>query len=221
MGNYNKWNRDEVDTDVNKLINVVLFVSRNKDNKHIGNFKERRNAFVTTRDKDDSHLIEDFKAFVRKGEIGEMSRMYISVNPRSNLKTQKALLHQLIDEDYNMATLPQRIAAIAARKENAADSKHLRWLFDFDPIEGQDLFNDLTSFLDDIKYFHATTKTKKGESRPIINIESYKTPNGYAIIVDQRFDTRELLRRWTNVELKRDDLLCAKWDNNSEDGFER
>ena len=38
MGNYNKWNRDEVDIDVNKPINVVLFVSRNKDNKHVDNF---------------------------------------------------------------------------------------------------------------------------------------------------------------------------------------
>ena len=70
-----------------------------------------------------------------------MCRMYISVNPRSNVKTQKALLHQLIDENYNMATLPQRIAAVAAKKENAADSKHLKWMFDFDPIEGQNTTN--------------------------------------------------------------------------------
>lgn len=48
-----------------------------------------------------------------------------------------------------------------------------------------------------------------------INIDGYKTPNGYAIIVDQRFDTRELLQKWTNVELKRDDLLCAKWASNN------
>lgn len=217
MGNYNKWNRDEADIDVNKPINVVLFVSRNKDNKHIDNFKERRNAFVTTRDKNDYRLVEDFKAFVRKGEIGEMCRMYISVNPRSNVKTQKALLHQLIDEDYNMATLPQRIAAIAAKKENAADSKHLKWMFDFDPIEGQELDKAVDAFLNDVYYYHNNTKTKKGKKRPAINIESYKTPNGYAVVVDQRFDTRELLKTWTNVELKRDDLLCTKWVRNNAD----
>lgn len=211
MGNYNKWNRDEVDNNTETPINVVLFVSRNKDNKDIENFKERRNAFVTTRDKHDFRLIEDFNAFVRKGQPNEMCRMYFSVNPRSNEKTQKALLHQLIDEQYNMATMPQRIAAIAAKKENAADSKHLKWLFDFDPVEGENLDELVNAFVDDINHYHNNTRTKNNKKRPPINIEGYKTPNGYAIIVDQRFDTRELLQKWTNVELKRDDLLCVKW----------
>ena len=214
MGNYNKWNRDEVDSNTETPINVVLFVSRNKDNKDIENFKERRNAFVTTRDKHDFRLIEDFNAFVRKGQPNEMCRMYFSVNPRSNEKTQKALLHQLIDEQYNMATMPQRIAAIAAKKENAADSKHLKWLFDFDPVEGENLDELVNAFVDDINHYHNNTRTKNNEKRPPINIDGYKTPNGYAIIVDQRFDTRELLQKWTNVELKRDDLLCAKWAHN-------
>lgn len=214
MGNYNKWNRDEVDSNTETPINVVLFVSRNKDNKDIENFKERRNAFVTTRDKHDFRLIEDFNAFVRKGQPNEMCRMYFSVNPRSNEKTQKALLHQLIDEQYNMATMPQRIAAIAAKKENAADSKHLKWLFDFDPVEGENLDELVNAFVNDINHYHNNTRTKNNEKRPLINIDGYKTPNGYAIIVDQRFDTRELLQKWTNVELKRDDLLCAKWAYN-------
>lgn len=214
IGNYNKWNRDEVDSNTETPINVVLFVSRNKDNKDIENFKERRNAFVTTRDKHDFRLIEDFNAFVRKGQPNEMCRMYFSVNPRSNEKTQKTLLHQLIDEQYNMATIPQRIAAIAAKKENAADSKHLKWLFDFDPVEGENLDELVNAFVDDINYYHNNTRTKNNEKRPPISIDGYKTPNGYAIIVDQRFDTRELLQKWTNVELKRDDLLCAKWAHN-------
>lgn len=214
MGNYNKWNRDEVDSNTETPINVVLFVSRNKDNKDIKNFKERRNAFVTTRDKHDFRLIEDFNAFVRKGQPNKMCRMYFSVNPRSNEKTQKALLHQLIDEQYNMATMPQRIAAIAAKKENAADSKHLKWLFDFDPVEGENLDELVNAFVNDINHYHNNTRTKNNEKRLPINIDGYKTPNGYAIIVDQRFDTRELLQKWTNVELKRDDLLCAKWAYN-------
>lgn len=211
MGNYNKWNRDEVDNNIDTPINVVLFVSRNKDNKDIQDFKERRNAFVTTRSSNDFRLIEDFNAFVRKGQPNEMCRMYFSVNPRSNKKTQKALMHQLIEEQYNMATMPQRIAAIAAKKENAADSKHLKWLFDFDPVDGENIDDLVNAFVDDINYYHNNTRTKNNEKRPPINIDGYKTPNGYAIIVDQRFDTRELLQKWTNVELKRDDLLCAKW----------
>ena len=44
-----------------------------------------------------------------------------------------------------------------------------------------------------------------------MEIKTYKTPNGYAVVVDQRFDTRELLEKWSNVELKRDDLLCYAW----------
>lgn len=63
MGNYNKWNRNEANNDPNTPINVVLFVSRNKDNKELHDFKERRNAFVTTRDKE--QLLEKFQAFVR------------------------------------------------------------------------------------------------------------------------------------------------------------
>lgn len=85
MGNYNKWNRDEADNNPNTPINVVLFVSRNKDNKDLKDFTERRNAFVTTRSKE--QLQEKFQAFVRQALPGEMCRMYMSVNPRSNTKT--------------------------------------------------------------------------------------------------------------------------------------
>ena len=34
------------------------------------------------------------------------------------------------------------------------------------------------------------------------------------VLFDQRFDTRELLDKWTNVELKRDDLVCVEWAKN-------
>ena len=107
MGNYNKWNRGEAVTDPSTPVYVVLFVSRNKDNQHLENFHERRNAFVTTQTVE--QLQNKFQAFVQSGQIGEMSRMYMSVNPRDNAKTQKALMHQLLDEQYNMATLPQRV----------------------------------------------------------------------------------------------------------------
>lgn len=44
-----------------------------------------------------------------------------------------------------------------------------------------------------------------------MTVETHKTLNGYGIIVDQRFDTRDLLKKWTNVSLKRDDLICVDW----------
>ena len=152
-----------------------------------------------------------FEAFVQEGQEGEMARMYVSINPRSNSKTFKALQHKMLDEQFNLATLPQRIAALAALKENAYDSKHLNWLFDFDPIEGKDLEEILNEFVSDVQKYHLATQTKKGEARPEMEIKTYKTPNGYAVVVDQRFDTRELLEKWSNVELKRDDLLCYAW----------
>lgn len=207
MGNFNKWNRGE-DFETDKLT-VVLFVSRNKDNKDLENFSERRKAFNTTRTYEE--MKHQFEAFVQEGLEGEMSRMYVSVNPRSNSKTFKALQHKMLDEQFNLATLPQRVAALAALKENAYDSKHLNWLFDFDPIEGKDLEEILNEFVSDVQKHHLATQTKKGEARPEMEVKTYKTPNGYAVVVDQRFDTRELLEKWSNVELKRDDLLCYAW----------
>ena len=207
MGNFNKWNRGE-DFETDKLT-VVLFVSRNKDNKDLEGFSERRKAFTTTRTYEE--MKHQFEAFVQEGQEGEMSRMYVSVNPRSNSKTFRALQHKMLDEQFNLATLPQRIAALAALKENAYDSKHLNLLFDFDPIQGKDLEEILNEFVSDIQKHHLGTQTKKGETRPEMGIKTYKTPNGYAVVVDQRFDTRELLEKWSNVELKRDDLLCYAW----------
>lgn len=205
MGNYNKWNRGESQN--SDKLTVVLFVSRNKDNKDVENFTERRNAFTTTQEPKD--LEHKFEAFVNAGQPGEMSRMYVSVNPRSNAKTFKALQHAMLDNEYNLATLPQRVAALAAKKENAYDSAHLNWMFD--PVEGENTEELLQQFLGAVEEAHLTTQTKKGQERPEMVVTTNKTPNGYAVVVNQRFDTRALLARFTNVELKKDDLLCYKW----------
>lgn len=90
-----------------------------------------------------------------------------------------------------------------------------KWLFDFDPVEGEDMDALLREFVKDVQYEHEHTKTKRGQARPQMNIEVHKTVNGYAVLVDQRFDTRTLLGKWTNVELKRDDQLCVAWDTKS------
>ena len=210
MGNFNKWNRDE--NHESEKLTVVLFVSRNKDNKTLPNFTERRNAFTTT--KEPEQLRHQFHAFVAQGLPGEMCRMYVSVNSRSNAKTFKALQHKLLDDEFNLSSLPQRVAALAAKKENAYDSKHLKWLFDFDPVDKKDTKELLQEFLTDVQHYHENTQTKQGEKRPTMTVEVHKTPNGYGVVVDQRFDTRELLTKWTNVELKRDDLVCVQWARN-------
>lgn len=191
----------------NKTIHVILFKSRNKDNKHIEGFKERSNSFISS--KSYSELLPDFKAFVEKGVTGELCRMYMSVNPRSNSKTFKALQHKMIDSEFDLSTLPQKVASIAALKGNADDSKNLKWLFDFDPIPNTDIKESVKDFVEDIKNCYENTQRK--DDAPI-DIEIRKTLNGYAIIVDRRFDTRRLLNKWKNTELKRDAMLCCNWD---------
>ena len=207
MANFKKCNQEE-NYDSDKL-NVVLFVSRNKDNKHFDNFTERRNAFTTTRKFNDIKPL--FRAFVEAGQSGKFSRMYVSVNPRSNTKTFKALQHKMLDDEFNLASLPQKVAALAAKKENAYYDK-TNWLFDFDPVEGKDTEKLVYKFVEELLLAHENTQTKKEQKRPQMSVKLHKTPNGYAVIVNQRFDTRKLLESYPNVELKRDDLFCYAWD---------
>ena len=47
---------------------------------------------------------------------------------------------------------------------------------------------------------------------PIEEIELYKTPNGYGVVVPRGFDTRELMEKWKDydITLKKDELLFLK-----------
>ena len=180
-----------------KPIHVVIFVSRNKDNIDIEEFKERRHAFITTADKDDTYLLYRFEAFVKSGVAGETSRMYYSVNSRNPENINKDLVHYLIDNpDMNPSSIAGKLAGIAALSKNALTHK---WMFDFDSKDR----DKLSEFKSDIVDIDCSLKP-----------EEYDTKNGYAVIVDHGFDTRELLSKWTDVELKRDDLLLVEWETN-------
>lgn len=175
-----------------KDLKVVLFLSRNKDNKHLEGFKGRTKSFLSSRSV--GELREEFNIFVNEGVEGEMSRFYHHVNSRDNNKVRKALMHYLLDhEDTNMASIEQRVASLASKKENARESK---WLFDFDEDTKK-----LDEFLEDVNTYSSSETL----------VADYKTPNGHAVVVSQGFDTRELLAKWSNVELKRDDMLCVDW----------
>ena len=111
-------------------LKVVLFTSRNKDNKHLEHFKQRSKTFLTTKDKDDKTLIDEFENWSEQGLYGETSRFYISVNSRDSDKINKAFVHYLLNNpQISPASYPQRVASVAAKKENASEFK---WLFDFD-----------------------------------------------------------------------------------------
>ena len=193
----NKWS---VESFSSKPIHVVLFVSRKKDNKEkFGeDFKERRKSFITN--KTPEELESAFFSFVAEGREGELSRFYYSVNARDPIKIHRQLLHFLIDNpDFNLCSIDPKLAGIAAQKDCALEKK---WMFDFD-------INDITKveeFEDDlenelIKYY-CSSKT----------ITRYRTPHGFAFVIDGHFDTRELMSKWgKDVTLKRDDLLCVEW----------
>ena len=91
--NNKKWGVANSDTD---LCYVVLWVSRQKDNKDMEGFKERRKSFICTVDMI-VHYAETFKkTFVNDGLPGELSRMYISVNARHMPTIRKQLMHFLM-----------------------------------------------------------------------------------------------------------------------------
>jgi len=201
MRNVYKWNSEDVSKEE---IWTILFVSRNKDNRDVENFNQRKKSFVSTKKPED--LLKEFEVFVNEGVKNEFSRFYVSINSRSNSKTFKALQHKMLDEEFNLATMPQRIATIASKTENAYEKN--KWLFDFDPIENVDLEESLKAFVEDVNQTYNETDNRKEP----LEVIKHKTPNGYAVITTQRFDTRKLMEKWKdNVELKRDDLLCYSW----------
>ena len=180
-------------------LNVVLLVSRKKDNKKIEGFRERRMAFLTHEPITSAKLNIQFDNFVSEGLQGEMSRMYYSVNSRNEQKVYKELLHFLIDNPtFNLCTLGAKTAGIAMRHSNAETK---RWLFDFD-INNEE---QLKEFVADIHNCDCSCVAT-----------TYATPHGFAVIVDHGFDTRALLKKWgEDVTPKRDDLLCCGWKINS------
>lgn len=178
-------------------IHVVLFISRKKDNKDISDFKERRESFITTMDKYDTRLISKFKSFCECGLDGEICRYYYSVNARDPELIRKELMKFLIDEpEFNLCAIESKLAGIAATAVCATEKK---WLFDFD-VNSND---SLTEFLSDVIEYSGLTYN---------DITTYKTINGFAIVINRGFDVRKLLEKWAGkVELKRDDVVLVMW----------
>lgn len=198
MNKNKKWGIEHADTNP---IHIVLFISRNKDNKHIEGFKERRESLITTRDWNDERLVSKFHAFCECGNDNEVCRYYYSVNARDPELTRRELMKFLIDTpDFNLCAIESKLAGIAA---TAACACEKRWLFDFDVNEEKAAID----FMCDVLLY---SKLSNDEVR------AYKTPNGFAIISERGFDTRELMKKWTGkVELKRDDVLLVMWKDDS------
>ena len=192
----------------------VLFMSRNKDNKDVKNFKPRRQSFMISDFKDvyASHRFhQKFLNFRDEGADGELSRCYISFNLRDASKVRKNLLIDLIEDDnVSLTHMTSRIVSIAMK---AGMNKTKRWMFDIDTLDD----NKVNAFLKDLescgyKETDGTTFFETMDSSELL-YHSRRTINGYAVLVNRGFDTREILKdREDWVTLKRDDLIFVDWD---------
>lgn len=173
---------------------VYLMRSRNKDNKDIPNFKERAKTILECKENEDK-VIEAFKSFTAEGVPSEQTRLYRSVNSRNEEKIREGLIIRLLRDKPSVTKLNRTLASVALQMQNRDESK---WLFDFD-VDDEKAAN---RFINDI-YIYTDSQY------PIEEIKCYKTPHGYAIVVPQGFDTRELMERWKDydITLKKDDLL--------------
>lgn len=169
---------------------VVLFVARNKDNKHIEGFKGSSNQFLVT---DVSNVSEKFEEFVSKQLDGVLCRCYISVNNRNGSLGQKHLSSYLALNDADLSKISRKTTSIAMFPQCAVTKK---WLFDFD-YESEE---QVLEFVQDIKDINNT-----------LDVEYKKTVHGYAVITNHSFDTRELLKKWVECENKKDGMLLVDW----------
>jgi len=178
---------------------VYLIRSRNKDNKDVPNFKERIKTILEYKE-NEQRVFEEFERFAARGVTGEKTRLYRSVNSRNEDKIRDELIIRLIRDKPSMTGLNRVLASVAQQNENRDESK---WLFDFD-YKDKDLLNQ---FLSDVR--------TASDTFPIV----YPTPNGFAVIVEHGFDTRELFEKWKDydITLKRDELLFLDMKENIND----
>ena len=169
---------------------MVLFVARNKDNKHIEGFKGSSSQFLVT---DVSNVSEKFEEFVSKQLDGVLCRCYISVNKRNGSLVQKQLISYLALNEADLSKIARKTTSIAMLPQCAVTKK---WLFDFD-YESEE---QVLEFIQDIKDINNT-----------LEVEYKKTVHGYAVVTSHSFDTRALLAKWSDCENKKDGMLLMDW----------
>lgn len=177
---------------------VYMFRSRNKDNKEIEGFKERCKTIVEYKENEDK-VRDSFEKFAAEGLPGEKTRLYRSVNSRNEEKIREELIIRLLRDKPRVTKMDRVLASVAQQVENRDESK---WLFDFDEADEHLAYN----FAQDIKDMNLHDENSYFWTMPVYK---YKTPNGYAIVCQHGFDTRELMEKWKDydITLKKDELL--------------
>ena len=190
----------------------VLFMSRNKDNKDVVGFKPRTQSFLIS-DFDEIYKYrfhQKFLNFRDEGVDGELSRCYISFNLRDASKVRKGLLIDLIeDDDVSLTHMTSRIVSIAMK---AGMNKTKRWLFDVDTLD-DDKIDEFLKDLESCGYKRTNMELLFTTDTSELLYYPRRTINGYGILVNRGFDTREILKdREDWVTLKRDALIFVDWD---------
>lgn len=142
---------------------------------------------------DVSNVSEKFEEFVSKQLEGTLCRCYISVNKRNGSLVQKQLISYLALNDVDLSKIESKTVSIAMLPQCATAKK---WLFDFD-YESEE---QVLEFVQDIKTIDNT-----------LEVDYKKTVHGYAVITSHGFDTRELLKKLSERENKKDGMLLIDW----------
>lgn len=179
-----------------KYLRSITFVSRNKDNKslleHNIDYKQRSHEIVLHTDytgiQDSDYIFQIepglkplFDEFVHQGLPGEVSRLYYGINVIEKSVVKKNLQHYLLDNDDVDLTNMNALVARLVEKGHPKATKH--WLFDID-----------TTDRDTAMGFEAQVQSP---------CKLFRTLNGYAVISEHGFDTREILKRFPCVTLKK------------------
>lgn len=185
-------------------IYTIFFSSRNKDNANLKSFTPRTHTFLSkyvnyTCTELDPRIAHQFDEFVRQSVDGELSRWYISINPADPAKVNNSLMHYLIDhQDATPIQVQNKLISFANKPQNLAAH---RWLLDCDTSDHNRL----------LKILHWLENNK-------IPITQYKpTKSGYAIVTEHGFDTREFLKKFPEVENKKESDLLVCYTQNKEE----
>ena len=98
-----------------KPLKSILFVSRNKDNKHLPDFKERRYVRLTTKTAEE--LKKDFENWSAQGRDGEFCRFYMKINARDRELVKKNLIKELIfNDNFDLVSAEQKLLVLPTKK---------------------------------------------------------------------------------------------------------
>lgn len=181
---------------------TVVLNSRNKDNKDLKGFCERKKVFLVREfepymgeREEEVDMYKEFERFVQEGVDGEMSRLYISVNSRDEKKIQRDLFIELYDKQMDFVSFTRKLVSIANKDDNKASRNYLLD-YDKDTTE-EEMLKDIEEIKGNITH---------GNMLEILLYQ--KTPNGWHIITNP-FDITAIKKDYITV--KKDGMFLKEY----------